>query len=45
MSEVFAWIKSGRLKLRRTSYPLAQAADAHRGLESRRSIGKLLLIP
>lgn len=45
VSEVFAWIKSGRLTLRRTSYPLSQAAAAHRDLEQRTSIGKLLLIP
>ena len=45
VSEVFAWIKSGRLKIRRTSYPLAQAAGAHRDLEGRRTTGKLLLIP
>lgn len=45
VSEVFAWVKSGRLEVRRTSYPLAEAAAAHRDLESRRTIGKLLLIP
>jgi NADPH2:quinone reductase len=45
VSEVFAWIRSGRLRLRWTSYPLARAADAHRDLESRATIGKLLLIP
>jgi NADPH2:quinone reductase len=27
------------------TYPLAEAAQAHRDLESRRTIGKLLLIP
>jgi NADPH2:quinone reductase len=42
---VFAWVKSGRLEVRRTNYPLAEAAAAHRDLESRRTIGKLLLIP
>jgi NADPH:quinone reductase len=45
VAEVFAWVRSGRLRLRRTSYPLAKAAEAHRDLEERRSTGKLLLIP
>jgi NADPH:quinone reductase len=45
VAEVFAWMQSGRLRLRRTSYPLAKAAEAHRDLEERRSTGKLLLIP
>jgi NADPH2:quinone reductase len=27
------------------TYPLAEAAQAHRDLESRRTTGKLLLIP
>jgi NADPH2:quinone reductase len=45
VSEVFARIQSGRLRLRHTSYPLAQASAAHRDLEGRRSVGKLLLIP
>lgn len=42
--DVLRWISEGKLKIRifRT-YPLAEAADAHRDLESRRTIGKLLL--
>ena len=37
---------SGKLKLRiERSYPLAEAAAAHRDLEGRRTAGKLLLIP
>jgi NADPH:quinone reductase len=37
---------SGKLKLRiERTYPLAEAAAAHRDLESRRTAGKLLLIP
>ncbi|MGH7331385.1 MAG: zinc-binding dehydrogenase [Candidatus Rokuibacteriota bacterium] len=28
-----------------TTFPLAEAADAHRYLESRQSMGELLLIP
>ena len=31
--------------LMRETFPLAQAADAHRYLESRQSTGKLILIP
>lgn len=44
-AQVFDWVHSGKLRVWTTSYPLAQAADAHRALESRASIGKLLLIP
>jgi NADPH2:quinone reductase len=45
-SELFGWIASGKLKLRiHGRYPLERAADAHRELESRKTTGKLLLIP
>jgi NADPH:quinone reductase len=44
-SLVLQWVQEEKLKLRYTAYPLAQAADAHRDLEGRKSIGKLLLIP
>ena len=42
----FALMREGRLKvyISRT-YPLAQAAEAHRYLESRESTGKLILLP
>ncbi len=44
--EVFDWIKSGELKLRvEHTYPLAEAAQAHRDLEARRTTGKVVLIP
>ncbi len=44
--EVLGWIKSGKLKLRiDRELPLAQAAEAHRLLEGRRTTGKVLLIP
>jgi len=44
--DVLGWIGSGRLKLRvEKTYPLADAAQAHRDLESRKTAGKLLLIP
>jgi NADPH2:quinone reductase len=42
--DVLGWIDSGKLKLRIDStYPLADAAAAHRALEGRRTTGKLLL--
>jgi NADPH:quinone reductase len=42
----FALMREGRLKLHiDKTFPLAQAADAHRYLESRQSMGKLLLTP
>jgi NADPH2:quinone reductase len=42
----FALLREGRLKLHISrTFPLAQAAQAHRYLESRESTGKLILIP
>ena len=42
----FALMRDGRLKLHiGKTFPLAQAAEAHRHLESRQSTGKLILIP
>jgi NADPH2:quinone reductase len=42
--DVLGWIDSGKLKLRiDRTYPLAQAAEAHRALEGRHTAGKLLL--
>ena len=42
----FALMREGRLRLHiGKTFPLAQAADAHRYLESRQSTGKLLLLP
>jgi len=44
--EVLGWIKNGKLKLRiDREVPLAQAAEAHRLLEGRKTTGKVLLIP
>ena len=44
--EVLGWVASGELKLRiGGTFPLADAAEAHRQLEGRQSTGKLLLIP
>jgi NADPH:quinone reductase len=45
-NDVFNGVVSGTLKLRlEYTYPLADAAHAHRDLESRKTTGKLLLIP
>jgi len=44
--DVLGWIADGKVKLRTEhQFPLAQAADAHRALESRKTTGKILLIP
>jgi NADPH:quinone reductase len=43
---VFGMMAAGKLKLRiEHTYPLAQAQQAHRDLEGRKTTGKLLLIP
>jgi NADPH2:quinone reductase len=45
-ADVFSWVANGLLKLRiHRTFPLDAAADAHRLLESRQSVGKLLLLP
>jgi NADPH2:quinone reductase len=45
-SDLFKMIAEGKLKLRiEHKYPLADAAQAHRDLEGRKTTGKLLLIP
>ena len=45
-SAVFGMMASGKLKLRiQHTYPLADAQQAHRDLEGRKTTGKLLLIP
>jgi NADPH2:quinone reductase len=44
--DVLNWVASGKLKVRiDRTYPLAEAAAAHRDLEGRKTAGKLLLIP
>jgi len=44
--EVLKWIADGDLKMRiEHTYPLAEAAQAHRDLEARKTTGKLLLLP
>ena len=45
-SECMKWVASGELKLRiGGTFPLSEAAEAHRQLEGRETTGKLLLIP
>ncbi|ATB39274.1 quinone oxidoreductase [Cystobacter fuscus] len=45
-ARLFDWIATGSLKVRIGGvYPLAEAARAHVDMESRRTTGKLLLIP
>lgn len=45
-SDVFNWIAAHRLEVRiHRVYPLADAAQAHRDLEGRKTTGKLLLKP
>ena len=44
--EILGWVRDGTLKLRiEHEFPLAEAAEAHRALEGRRTSGKILLIP
>jgi NADPH2:quinone reductase len=44
--DVLGWIAAGKLKLRiEHKYKLADAQQAHRDLEGRKTTGKLLLIP
>jgi NADPH2:quinone reductase len=44
--DVFTWVANGSLKLRIAhTYALADAAQAHRDLEGRKTTGKLLLLP
>jgi NADPH2:quinone reductase len=44
--ELFNWINASELKLRiEKTFPLTDAAEAHRQLEGRKTTGKVLLIP
>jgi NADPH:quinone reductase len=45
-AQLFDWIARGLLKVRiGATYPLAEASRAHADMESRATIGKLLLLP
>jgi NADPH2:quinone reductase len=44
-NEVLGWVKSGKLEVRiGATFPLSEAADAHRALEGRTTTGKVLLV-
>lgn len=44
--DLFGWVQAGELKIAiDTSFALAEAAEAHRYLEARKTKGKVLLIP
>jgi NADPH:quinone reductase len=44
--DVLSWVADGSLKVQiAQTFPLAEAAEAHRLLESRKRVGKILLIP
>jgi NADPH2:quinone reductase len=44
--DLFDWVMAGRVKITiGNSFPLSAAAQAHRALESRQNVGKILLIP
>ena len=44
--DLFNWIASGKLKLRiEKTFPLAEAGEAHRQLEGRKTTGKVILLP
>ena len=44
--DLFAAMRDGKLHVRiGATYPLADAAQAHRDLEARKTVGKLLLLP
>jgi len=46
MNEVLGWVRAGELSVRvGAEFPLEKAADAHRALSSRKTTGKVLLIP
>ncbi len=44
-ARVFDALRDGRLRPQITRYPLGAAADAHRDLESRRTVGQVVLLP
>ena len=45
-AQLFDWITEGKLEIRSGGeYPLAEAAQAHADMESRKTTGKLLLVP
>jgi NADPH:quinone reductase len=45
LAQLFDWATSGRLKVETRRFPLAEASLAHKQLEGRETVGKVLLIP
>jgi len=46
VNDIFSWIMNGKLKIRiHKTFPLSEAKEAHKELESRKTMGKLLLVP
>jgi NADPH2:quinone reductase len=44
--EVFGWVLAGQVASEPSqTFPLADAAEAHRALESRRTVGATVLVP
>ena len=45
-NDIFNWTATGKLKVRiDKTFPLAEAAEAHRQLEGRKTTGKVILLP
>jgi NADPH2:quinone reductase len=45
-NDLFSWVAAGELKVHiDREIPIAEAAEAHRLLEGRKTTGKVLLIP
>ena len=45
VSEMLAWVASGKLKLSSQSFPLTEAAQAHEAISARQTTGKVVLVP
>lgn len=46
LAELFGWLREGKLSVHVGGrFPLAQAAEAHRAIESRATTGKLVVLP
>ena len=46
LRELAEWVRSDKLKVKiGAAFPLVEAADAHRMLEGRKSVGKLVMLP
>ena len=46
MRDIMGWVAEGKLRpAPATEYPLEKVADAHRDIESGKTVGKLVLVP